>query len=69
MGTGKASYLTNVGTNPATGSISRNFTSPYASVNQYQRFIPKDSSGGSLPKTKPMSKSPPVSYKDSLLMQ
>jgi len=61
MGTGKASYLTNVGANTATGSSSRNFTSPYASVNQYQRFIPKDSSVGSLPKTKPISRSPPLS--------
>lgn len=56
MGSGKASYLTNVVSTG--GLVSRNFTSPYASANQYQRMIPKDSSGGSLPKTKPLSRSP-----------
>lgn len=62
MGPGKASYLTNVVSTNGLGS--RNFTSPYASANQYQRVIPKDSSGGSLPKHKPMSRSPPLMTKD-----
>ena len=67
MGSGKASYLTNVGisaTQNTIGNTSRNFTSPYASINNNQRLIPKDSSGGSLPKSKVMSKSPPISEKE-----
>lgn len=63
MGSGKASYLTNVGmaatANTLTATSSRNYTSPYASQNQYQRFIPKDASTTSLPHSKVLSRSPP----------
>ena len=43
MGRGKASYLTNVGasvTKSTSNLGSRNFTSPYSSVNMHQRYIP-----------------------------
>jgi len=66
MGSGKASYLTNVGAAaPLTSTLthsSRNMTSPYATANQ--RLIPKDASSGSF-YTRPTSRSP----KDSFVFQ
>ena len=82
MGSGKASYLTNVGvaaTQNTAGlsSSSRNLTSPYATANQYQRMMPKDSSLASMPQaalghaSKAQSRSPPLlsTTKDSIVFR
>ena len=81
MGSGKASYLTNVGVaasqnTAALGSSSRNLTSPYATANQYQRMMPKDVSLASMPQaavvaSKAQSRSPPLSStaKDSIVFR